>query len=64
MIDVNVYAEQMFHTKMLLDEFDLDNYLFGAGREAYTEAELQRIEQRLRREMTEIFYGRNVSRIR
>jgi S-adenosylmethionine decarboxylase len=64
MIDVNVYAEQMFHTKMLLDEFDLDNYLFGAGREAYSEAELQRIEQRLRREMTEIFYGRNVSRVR
>lgn len=62
MIDVNVYAEQMFHTKMLLDQFDLDNYLFGAGREAYSHAELTRIEQRLRREMTEIFYGRNVTR--
>jgi S-adenosylmethionine decarboxylase len=64
MIDVNVYAEQMFHTKMLLSEFDLDNYLFGAGRESYSAAELQRIEQRLRREMTEIFYGRNVPKVR
>jgi S-adenosylmethionine decarboxylase len=54
----------MFHTKMLLSEFDLDNYLFGAGRESYSAAELQRIEQRLRREMTEIFYGRNVPKVR
>ncbi len=64
MIDVNVYAEKVFHTKMRLNEFDIDNYLFGAGREAYSDAQLQRIEGRLRREMTEIFYGRNVPRVR
>lgn len=64
MIDVNVYAEKVFHTKMRLNEFDIDNYLFGAGREAYSEAQLRRIEGRLRREMTEIFYGRNVPRVR
>ena len=29
MIDVNVYQENLFHTKMLLKDFDLDNYLFG-----------------------------------
>ena len=29
MIDVNVYQENIFHTKMILKEFDLDNYLFG-----------------------------------
>ena len=29
MIDVNVYQENIFHTKMMLKEFDLDNYLFG-----------------------------------
>ena len=27
MIDVNVYQENIFHTKMLLKDFDLDNYL-------------------------------------
>ena len=27
MIDVNVYQENMFHTKMLLKNFELDNYL-------------------------------------
>ena len=29
MIDVNVYQENIFHTKMMLKEFDLDSYLFG-----------------------------------
>lgn len=32
MIDVNVYQEYIFHTKMLLKEFDLDNYLFGTAK--------------------------------
>ncbi|MBA1332898.1 S-adenosylmethionine decarboxylase, partial [Candidatus Endoriftia persephone str. Guaymas] len=29
MMDVNVYQENIFHTKMILKEFDLDGYLFG-----------------------------------
>jgi S-adenosylmethionine decarboxylase len=29
MTDVNVYQENLFHTKMLLKNFELDNYLFG-----------------------------------
>src|SRR5690606_26403891 len=29
MIDVNVYQENLFHTKMILKDFNLDNYLFG-----------------------------------
>lgn len=60
MIDVNVYQENIFHTKMLLKEFDLDNYLFGHGREDYAPAELAGIERSLRKEMQEIFYGRNM----
>ncbi len=63
MIDVNVYQESIFHTKMLLKDFDIDNYLFGLGKSGYTERELQRIEQRLRKEMSEIFYGRNTGAI-
>ncbi|MGB9669746.1 MAG: adenosylmethionine decarboxylase [Halothiobacillaceae bacterium] len=60
MIDVNVYQENIFHTKMLLKEFDLDNYLFGHVREDYAPAELVGIERSLRKEMQEIFYGRNM----
>ncbi len=59
MIDVNVYQEHIFHTKMLLKEFDIDNYLFGMGKSDYSTEDLVLIEKRLRREMSEIFYGRN-----
>jgi S-adenosylmethionine decarboxylase len=60
MIDVNVYPENIFHTKMMLKEFDLDNYLFGDGVDAYDHQELEVIEKKLRSEMTEIFYGMNI----
>ncbi|BAZ93647.1 S-adenosylmethionine decarboxylase proenzyme [Thiohalobacter sp. COW1] len=63
MIDVNVYQENIFHTKMLIKEFDLDNYLFGHGRDDYSARELREIERRLRREMAEIYYARNLPRM-
>ncbi|MCM2971836.1 MULTISPECIES: adenosylmethionine decarboxylase [Larsenimonas] len=59
-IDVNVYQENMFHTKMLLKDFDLDNYLFGTSRRELSFEEADDIERRLRREMLEIFYSRNM----
>lgn len=60
MIDVNVYQENIFHTKMLLKEFKLANYLFGAGVEDFPESEINQIKMALRQEMLEIFYGRNL----
>ncbi|MCG8312991.1 MAG: adenosylmethionine decarboxylase [Pseudomonadales bacterium] len=60
MIDVNVYQENIFHTKMLVKEFNLDDYLFGMGVEGLDENERKVIEKKLRREMLEIFYGRNM----
>ena len=60
MIDVNVYPENIFHTKMMLKEFDIDNYLFGKGRKTFSTQELETIEAKLRKEMTEIFYGMNM----
>jgi S-adenosylmethionine decarboxylase len=62
MVDVNVYQENIFHTKMLLKEFNMDNYLFGVGKDGYSDEELGRIEGLLRHEMAEIFYGRNMPR--
>lgn len=61
MIDVNVYQENIFHTKMLLKDFELDNYLFGTGVDELTAEEQEHISRKLRREMLEIFYGRNMS---
>ncbi len=62
MIDVNVYQEHIFHTKMILKDFDLDNYLFGNTQADLTPLEARRIRERVRREMTEIFYGRNLKK--
>ena len=60
MIDVNVYPENIFHTKMMLKQFEIDNYLFGQGKEVMSQAEIEVIEAKLRKEMTEIFYGMNM----
>lgn len=62
MVDVNVYQENIFHTKMLVKDFVLDNYLYGLGIEDVSPDEQNGIEARLRREMVEMFYGRNMSR--
>ena len=61
MIDVNVYQEKIFHTKMLLKEFNLDNYLFGTGKKELKPGEARKIRNKLKREMHEIFYGRNIT---
>lgn len=62
MIDVNVYQENLFHTKMMLKELDLDDYLFGEGKDALTAAEQRKISAQVNREMLEMFYGRNLRR--
>ena len=60
MIDVNIYDENIFHTKMLLKEFDLNNYLFHSSAEELEPEQRKRIENSLSTEMNEIFYGRNM----
>ncbi|HEU0197957.1 MAG TPA: adenosylmethionine decarboxylase [Nevskiaceae bacterium] len=60
MVDVNVYQEYMFHTKMKLKELDLDTYLFGEGVSELPKREAKRIRERVNREILEIFYGRNI----
>ncbi|HUC93863.1 MAG TPA: adenosylmethionine decarboxylase [Paenibacillus sp.] len=63
MIDVNVYQENIFHTKCKLREFDLNNYLFGYTKEKLSPQEQKQIARRLQTEMDEIFYGKNMSRV-
>ncbi|MDN5871170.1 MAG: adenosylmethionine decarboxylase [Nitrococcus sp.] len=60
-IDVNVFQENIFHTKMVLKDWDIDDYLFGESAEDLDPAERERICRQLRREMMEIFSGRNLS---
>jgi S-adenosylmethionine decarboxylase len=58
-IDVNVYQENIFHTKMILKELVLDNYLFELKEEDLTGRQRAEILDKLNQEMHEIYYGRN-----
>ena len=59
-IDVNVYQSNIFHTKMLIKEIELQNYLFNI--DVYEVAPKTRLDisNALRKEMIEIFTGENV----
>jgi S-adenosylmethionine decarboxylase len=62
MTDVNVYQENLFHTKMLLKNFELDNYLFGDATSNLSAEQRDQVEDRVKHEMLEIFYARNMPR--
>jgi S-adenosylmethionine decarboxylase len=62
MVDVNVYQENLFHTKMMVNDFQLDDYLFLMESERLTQPQRRKVKQRVQREMSEIFYGRNLGR--
>lgn len=59
-VDINVYEANLFHTKMMVKDIDLQNYLFNT--DVYELPPRTRLEimQNLRREMIEIFSGRNI----
>lgn len=59
-VDINVYEANMFHTKMMLKELDLQNYLFNTDVYELNPRTRLAIMESLRREMIEIFSGRNV----
>lgn len=59
-IDVNVYQENMFHTKMLIKEIELQNYLFNSDVYELPPKERLLITNGLRKEMIEIFSGSNI----
>ena len=45
---------------MLLREFKLNDYLFGVDEKDLRPRQRQRIVRRLKKEMQELFYGRNL----
>ncbi|MEJ2698971.1 MAG: S-adenosylmethionine decarboxylase, partial [Desulfuromonadales bacterium] len=59
-VDINIHQENLFHTKMLLRDFNLDNYLFGSASTDFSTEERARVKESLRKEMTEIFYSKNI----
>ncbi|HIY10731.1 MAG TPA: adenosylmethionine decarboxylase [Candidatus Anaerofilum excrementigallinarum] len=59
-VDMNVYAANLFHTRMMLKEVDLQNYLFKTDAYELPPQTRLQIMENLRREMIEIFSGRNI----
>lgn len=63
MLDVNVYQENIFHTKMMLKDCEIDKYLFGITSEELKKTEQNKIRKHLQKEILEIFYGRRISKM-
>ena len=59
-VDINVYAASLFHTRMMIKEPDLQNYLFKTDIYELPPLTRLKIMNNLRREMIEIFNGRNI----
>ena len=59
-IDLNVYQSNLFHTKMLIKDINLQNYLFNTDVYEIPPQTRLKISDSLRREMIEIFTGSNV----
>ena len=59
-VDINVYEANLFHTKMMEKDIDLQNYLFKTDVYELPPRTRLSIMDSLRREMIEIFSGRNI----
>lgn len=59
-IDINMYQSNIFHTKMLIKDVDLQNYLFNTDVYEIAPKTRLNITNSLRQEMIEIFSGMNV----
>ncbi len=59
-VDINVYQSNIFHTKMILSDVQLANYLFASSPQSYTPKQKLEITRRLRQEMIEIYSSSNV----
>ena len=59
-VDINVYSANLFHTKMLIKDIDLQNYLFNTDVYELPPRTRLSIMNSLRQEMIEIFNGKNI----
>ncbi len=59
-VDVNMYQSNIFHTKMLIKDIILQNYLFNADVYEILPKTRLSITNALRKEMIEIFSGLNI----
>ena len=59
-VDINLYQANLYHTRMLIKEPELQNYLFNTDIYEIPPKTRLAISNSLRREMIEIFSGKNI----
>ena len=59
-MDVNIYQENIFHTKMMLKDSSLNIYLFGITEDDLQQQEKKSVFTRLQREINEVYNGTNI----
>ena len=58
--DINFYQSNLFHTRMMLKELELANYLFNIDPADLTTDARSKIEEQLQHEIIEIYNGVNI----
>jgi len=58
--DINIVSDNIFHTKMMLKNFKLEEYLFGQESEGLGPGTRARLRTILKKEIQEIFESRNI----
>jgi S-adenosylmethionine decarboxylase len=61
-MDLNLAQENIFHTKMVLRDVQLNQYLFGTTAKELDHGQRRKVKESLKREMAEIFYAKNLLR--
>lgn len=59
-IDINLYQANLFHTRLMLKEIELQNYLFNLDQEELKPVERLKITEAIQEEMIDIYSGMNV----
>jgi S-adenosylmethionine decarboxylase len=60
LVDTNMYQQNIFHTKMMINNFNLNDYLFDIKEENLKIEESTELKKMVYNEMLEIFYGTNL----
>ena len=54
---INLCRESIFHTRMVRETFEVEDYLFALSASHYSKADLRRFKRRVFEEMSEIFHA-------
>jgi S-adenosylmethionine decarboxylase len=63
-VDINLDYNNVYHTKLMLNKFNLNSYLFNITTKDLKVAEIDRIKQLVNQEMVEIFNGTNFPKMK